>query len=79
MSLLYDNSDGLPWSPLLPANLQQILTLSSEKRALSWLSVLPIEEHGFALQKGAICDALLWLVTCGSSMFMAMALLLTMQ
>jgi len=32
--------------------------LSSEKGASSWLSVLPIEEHGFALHKGAFRDAL---------------------
>ena len=25
---------------------------------MSWLSVLPIEDHGFALHKGAFCDAL---------------------
>ena len=32
--------------------------MSSEKGALPWLSVLPIEEHGFSLHRGAFCDAL---------------------
>ena len=45
-------------APLPPPNLQRILTLSSEKGASSWLSVLPIEDHRFALHKGAFCDAL---------------------
>jgi len=44
--------------PLLPANLCQIVSLPSEKEASSWLSVLPIEEHGFALHKGAFRVAL---------------------
>ena len=34
------------------------MELGSEKGASSWLSVLPIEEHGFALHKGAFRDAL---------------------
>ena len=42
----------------LPVNLQRILRLSREKGASSWLSVLPIEEHGFALHKGAFSDTL---------------------
>ena len=45
-------------TPLLPDNLRRIVHLSSEKGASSWLSVLPIEEHGFALHKGAFRDAL---------------------
>ena len=45
----------------LPAKLQKALTICSEKRASSWLSALPISEHGFALHKGAFRDALcLW-------------------
>ena len=37
------------------------LTLASEKGASSWLSVLPVEKHGFALHKSAFRDALcLW-------------------
>ena len=42
----------------LPSNLQKALTVSAEKGASSWLSTLPIEEHGFALHKGAFRDAL---------------------
>ena len=42
----------------LPSNLQKALTVSAEKGASSWLSTLPIEEHGFALHKGASRDAL---------------------
>ena len=43
---------------LLPDDLRRIVQLSSEKGASSWLSVLPIQEHGFALYKGAFRDAL---------------------
>ena len=42
----------------LPSNLLKALTVSAEKGASSWLSTLPIEEHGFALHKGAFGDAL---------------------
>ena len=42
----------------LPADLKHIVSLSSDKRASSWLSALPVEEHGFALHKGAFCDAI---------------------
>ena len=42
----------------LPIGLQRIVALSSEKGASSWLSALPVEEHGFALHKGAFRDAL---------------------
>ena len=42
----------------LPSNLQRALTVSAEKGASSWLSTLPIDEHGFALHKGAFRDAL---------------------
>ena len=34
------------------------MNASSEKGTSSWLSTLPIEEHGFALHKGAFRDAL---------------------
>ena len=45
----------------LPSDLQHTLTLASERRTSSWLSALPIEEHGFALHKSAFRDALcLW-------------------
>ena len=42
----------------LSANLQRIMALSSEKGASSWLSALPVNEHGFALHKGTFRDAL---------------------
>ena len=42
----------------LPRNLQRALEASMEKGASSWLSTSPITEHGFALHKGAIRDAL---------------------
>ena len=42
----------------LPRNLQRALEISTEKGASSWLSTLPITEHGFALHKGAFRDAL---------------------
>ena len=38
--------------------MRRALKVSSEKGASSWLSTLPITEHGFALHKGAFCDAL---------------------
>ena len=41
-----------------PSDLKRIISLLSEKGALSWLSALPVEEHGFALHKGAFRDAL---------------------
>ena len=45
----------------IPTKLQKALTICSEKGASSWLSALPISEHGFALHKGAFRDALcLW-------------------
>ena len=42
----------------LPPDLKRIISLSSEKGASSWLSSLPVKEYGFALHKGAFCDAL---------------------
>jgi len=43
----------------LPSDLERVVTASSsEKGASSWLSALPIDEHGFALHKGAFSDAL---------------------
>ena len=51
---------------LLPDDLRRNVQLSSEKGASSMLSVLPIEENGFALHKDAFRDALcmfaVWLV-----------------
>ena len=42
----------------LPTALQKSMKISTEKGASNWLSTLPIEEHGFALHKGAFRDAL---------------------
>ena len=42
----------------LPNDLQRAVTASTERGASSWLSTLPIGEHGFALHKGAFRDAL---------------------
>jgi len=42
----------------LLANLQCTLSLASEKGVSSWLSTLPVEEHGSALHKVAFRDAL---------------------
>ena len=42
----------------LPSKLRKAITSSSEKGALSWISALPISEHGFALHKGSFSDAL---------------------
>ena len=43
----------------LLSDMKCMISLLSEKGALSWLSALPVEEHGFALHKGAFRDALL--------------------
>ena len=43
---------------LLPAGLQRSVKLASEKGSSTWLTVLPLSEHGFALHKGAFHDAL---------------------
>ena len=40
------------------SQLARVVTLASEKGASSWLTALPIDEHGFALHKGAFRDAL---------------------
>ena len=42
----------------LSQNLCRAVTLASEKGASSWLTALPIEQHGFALHKGAFRDAI---------------------
>ncbi|KAL5505646.1 hypothetical protein EMCRGX_G007111 [Ephydatia muelleri] len=43
---------------ILPPSLAHAMDLSQEKGASTWLSVLPLEEYGFALHKGAFRDAL---------------------
>ena len=47
---------------LLPDDLCHIVQLFSEKSASSWLSVLPIEENGFTLQKGAFRNGIVFTV-----------------
>ena len=42
----------------LPPDLQRAMNLSQEKGASNWLTVLPVEEFGFSLHKGAFRDAL---------------------
>ena len=42
----------------LPKHLQRAAELGSEKGAYSWVTTLPITNHGFALHKGAFRDAL---------------------
>ena len=34
----------------IPSDLQQVVSVSTEKGASSWFSTLPIEDHGFALR-----------------------------
>ena len=42
----------------LPPQLKRCVDLAQEKGSSSWLSVLPLEEHGFYLHKGEFRDAL---------------------
>ena len=42
----------------LPVSLQHSMELSQEKGASTWLTALPIDDHGFALHKSAFRDAL---------------------
>ena len=42
----------------LPDDHQYAIILAQEKGASSWLTSLPISEHGHALHKGGFCDAL---------------------
>ena len=42
----------------LPDRLQKAVTLSREKGASTWLTTLPLTEHGFTLHKSAFHDAL---------------------
>ena len=43
---------------ILPPDLQLSMELAQEKGASNWLSVLPVEEFGLTLHKGAFRDAL---------------------
>ena len=42
----------------LPNSLQKAVEISKESGASTWLTALPLEEHGFTLHKGAFRDAL---------------------
>ena len=42
----------------LPAQLQKAVDLAKEKGASTWLTVLPLKEHGFSLHKAAFHDAM---------------------
>ena len=42
----------------LPPALSKAMDLASQRGASSWLTSLPIKEHGFCLHKGAFADAL---------------------
>ena len=42
----------------LSSSLVRAMNLASEKGASNWLTTLPIDEHGFALHKGAFHDAM---------------------
>ena len=42
----------------LPAQTARFMELASEKGASGWLSVLPLDDQGFTLNKGEFCDAL---------------------
>ena len=42
----------------LSASHHRLMDCSRENGASSWVTALPIDEHGFFLHKGALCDAL---------------------
>ena len=51
------NSSSSSLYNTLPQDLKRAVDLATEKGASSWLSTLPIQEHGFALHKAAFHDA----------------------
>ena len=53
-----NTSKAMELNQLLPDTLQRAMDLASEKGASSWLTALPLSEHGFTLHKGAFQDAL---------------------
>ena len=55
---LQQNVEARNLQTQLPSTLQHSMELSQEKGASSWLSLLPIDNHGFALHKSAFRDAL---------------------
>jgi len=52
----------------LTTKLQMAVSLAQERGASSWLTALPVQEHGFSLHKTAFRDALAlrygWLPSC---------------
>ena len=55
---IHEKNSAIELSNRLPISMKRALEVSKEKGASSWLSALPIAEHGFALHKGAFRDAL---------------------
>ena len=45
----------------LPNSLKKAVEIAKESGASTWLTALPMEDHGFTLHKGAFRDASLWL------------------
>ena len=43
---------------LLPNSLQRVVILARKRGASTWLTALPLAEHGFALHRGTFQDAL---------------------
>lgn len=55
---LQATSDAESLREVLSPSLLRAMDLASERGSSSWLTALPIEEHGFCLHKGAFVDAL---------------------
>ena len=58
MKYLKQKEDAKNLQRNLPTPLQRSIELSQEKGASTWLTALPIDEHGFALHKAAFRDSL---------------------
>ena len=54
----YNSNTAKSICSLLPQSLNKAVSLAQEQGASTWLTVLPLEEHGFSLHKGAFRDAL---------------------
>ena len=52
------SKDACDLTDHLPENLQRSLNLAGERGSSTWLTVMPLTEHGFALHKGAFHDTL---------------------
>ena len=55
---LKQNEDAKELQHSLPTPLQHSIVLSQEKGASTWLTALPIDEHGFVLHNSAFRDSL---------------------